>query len=113
MPRVVVKAIEIVGGVIAGVMIAAALLVWRLNQGPIPLDMLTPYLERALSAEEKGIRARIGSTRLIWAGWERAVDLRASDVQAIGADGGVIASLPDIAVKLSLTEIARGQIRPT
>ncbi len=113
MPRVVVKAIEIVGGVIAGLMIAAALLVWRLNQGPIPLDMLTPYLERGLSAEEKGIRARIGSTRLIWAGWERAVDLRASDVQAIGADGGVIAALPDIAVKLSLTEIARGQIRPT
>ncbi len=113
MLRAVLKIIEIVGGVIAGVMIAAALLFWRLNQGPIPLDMLTPYLERALSAEERGIRARIGSTRLIWAGWERAVDLRASDVQAIGADGGILAALPDIAVRLSLTEIARGQIRPT
>lgn len=113
MLRAVVKAIEIVGGLIAGVMIAAALLFWRLNQGPIPLDMLTPYLEQALSAEEKGIRARIGATRLIWAGWERAVDLRASDVQAIGADGGVIAALPDIAVRLSLAAIARGQIRPT
>ena len=113
MQRAVLKVIEIVGGVIAGVMIAAALLIWRLNQGPIPLDMLTPYLEQALSAEEKGIRARIGATRLIWAGWERAVDLRASDVQAIGADGGVLAALPDIAVRLSLTEIVRGQIRPT
>lgn len=54
MLRAVLKIIEIVGGVVAGVMIAAALLFWRLNQGPIPLDMLTPYLERALSAEERG-----------------------------------------------------------
>ena len=50
---------------------------------------------------------------LVWAGWERAVDLRASDVQAIAPDGGVVAALPDIAIRLSLTELARGQIRPT
>jgi hypothetical protein len=113
MPRAVVKAIEIVGGLVAGLMIAAALLFWRLNQGPIPLDVLTPYLEQALSADERGIRARIGSTRLIWAGWDRAVDLRASDVQAVATGGGVIAALPDIAIRLSLPELARGRVRPT
>ncbi|MSP47902.1 MAG: hypothetical protein EXQ95_01115 [Alphaproteobacteria bacterium] len=113
MPRAVVKAIEIVGGLAAGLMIAAALLVWRLNQGPIALDMLTPYLERALSPDARGMRARIGATRLIWAGWERAVDLRASDVRAIAPDGGVIASLPDITIRLSLTDLARGRVRPT
>ncbi len=112
MSRVVIKAIEIAGGLVAGLMIVAALLFWRLNQGPIPLDVLTPYLETALGTGEKGVRARIGSTRLIWAGWDRAVDLRASDVQAVGPDGGVIASLPDIAIRLSLSELARGQIRP-
>lgn len=113
MLRVVVKTIEIVGGLLAGLAIAAGFLFWRLNQGPIPLDFLTPYLERALSAEEKGLRARIGSTRLIWAGWERAVDLQASDLQAVGADGGVIAALPDVAIKLSLTQLIRGELRPT
>ena len=113
MTKVVIKAIEIVGGLVAGLMIAAALLFWRLNQGPIPLDVLTPHLEQALRVDEKGLRARIGSTRLVWAGWERAVDLRASDVQAIAPDGGVVAALPDIAIRLSLTELARGQIRPT
>ncbi|MBM3546962.1 MAG: hypothetical protein FJX54_08410 [Alphaproteobacteria bacterium] len=112
MSRAVVKAIEIVGGLVAGLMIAAALLFWRLNQGPIPLDVLTPYLEQALSVDERGVRARIGATRLTWAGWERAVDLRATDVQAVGPDGGVIAALPDIAVRLGLPELARGRIRP-
>lgn len=113
MSKVVIKAIEIVGGLVAGLMIAAALLFWRLNQGPIPLDVLTPHLEQALTVDDKGLRARIGSTRLVWAGWDRAVDLRASDVQAIAPDGGVVASLPDIAIRLSLSELARGQIRPT
>jgi uncharacterized protein YhdP len=112
MSRAVVKAIEIVGGLVAGLMIAAALLFWRLNQGPIPLDVLTPHLEQALSTDRHGIRVRIGATRLTWAGWERAVDLRASDVQTVGPDGGVIAALPDIAIRLGLPELARGKIRP-
>jgi hypothetical protein len=111
--RVVVKIIEIIGGVIAGVAIAAALLFWRLNQGPITLDMLSPYLEQALSADENGVRAKIGGTRLIWAGWDRAVDLRATDVQAIGPDGGVIAALPEISIRLSLAALARRELRPT
>ncbi len=113
MSKVVIKAIEIVGGLVAGLMIAAALLFWRLNQGPIPLDVLTPHLENALRVDEKGLRARIGSTKLVWAGWERAVDLRASDVQAVAPDGGVVAALPDIAIRLSLAELARGRVRPT
>jgi len=112
MSRAVVKAIEIVGGLVAGLMIAAALLFWRLNQGPIVLDVLTPYLEQALTPDERGVQARIGSTRLTWAGWERAVDLRATDVRAVAPDGGVIASLPDIAIRLGLPELARGKIRP-
>jgi hypothetical protein len=111
--RFLIRTIEIVGGVLAGVAIAAGLLFWRLNQGPIVLDELSPYLERALSAEDKGVTAKIGGTRLIWAGWDRAVDLRASDVQAIAPGGGVIAALPEISIRLSLTALARGEVRPT
>jgi len=112
MPRAVVKAIEIVGGLVAGLIVAATLLFWRLNEGPIVLDVLTPYLEQALTPDGRGVRLRIGSTQLAWAGWERAVDLRAADVQAFAPDGGVIASLPDIAIRLGLPELARGKIRP-
>ena len=113
MKRFFIRVIEIVGGLIAGVAIAAALLFWRLTQGPIVLDELSPYLERALGAEEKGVSAKIGGTRLVWAGWDRAVDLRATGVQAIAPDGGVIASLPEISIRLSLTALASGELRPT
>lgn len=113
MSRAFIKLIEILGGLVAGVAIAGALLFWRLNEGPISLDVLTPYLERALSADDRGMRAKIGATQLIWAGWDRAVDLRTRDVQALGPDGGVLLSLPEVSVRLSMVALARGEIRPT
>lgn len=54
MSKVVIKAIEIVGGLVAGLMIAAALLFWRLNQGPIPLDVLTPTSSRRSGSTRRG-----------------------------------------------------------
>jgi hypothetical protein len=110
--RLAILVVEAMGLAVAGFALVAALLIWRLNQGPISLDFMTPYVERALATPEGRARLRLGATDMIWAGWTRSVDLRARQVQIVAVDGGVIAGVPAVGIRLSLTALARGVVAP-
>ena len=88
-------ALEIAGFVIAGFIILTALVAWRLSAGPVALDFLTPYVEDALAGTTAGPVARIGigGTMLRWRGFERPLDLAATDVVLYGPDDEPIAVL--------------------
>ena len=91
-------------------MLAAVL--WRLSTGPISLAFLAPYVEEALSADDASYRVTFTDFRLTWAGWERTLDFRASDVQTYSVDGVLLATVPEIAFELSVAAILRGIIAP-
>ncbi|MGY8994236.1 MAG: hypothetical protein ACKVK8_08835, partial [Rhodospirillales bacterium] len=71
-------------------------LIWRLQSGPISLNSLTPYIERALNSDGARYEIAIGETVLIWAGWGRTFDVRMLNVQASDTDGRSIIQVPEI-----------------
>ncbi len=111
--RSAILLLEVIAVLIAGFAITATLLAWRLSTGdPIRLRFLTPYLEEALNPPDHAFDVTIDDTVLTWAGWDRALDLRARGVRAV-IGGRPVASVPELAVTLRLRALILGQIAPT
>jgi hypothetical protein len=85
---------------------------WRLSSGPITLAFLSPYIERALSAEDGSLAIRLDDTILTWAGWERTLDVRVLNVRAVGAGGTAVAVVPELSLSLSVKALLKGIVAP-
>lgn len=104
--------------IVAAALIAAgAAFVVRLSQGPIALDSLTPYVERALAGEDGRLAVSIGSLVLSWTDDMDTdggiLDLRALQVRATSAEGAPIATVPEMGIGFSLRELLLGRLAPT
>ncbi len=106
-------ALEALVGLVLAVVLLTAGALWRLSQGPVPVDFLTPHLEAAFSASDSPFTAQIGSAELTWGGWRRTLDLRARDLRLRGPAGQTVAQLPELYITLSLRALAQGVVAPT
>ncbi len=106
-------AIEVLGALALGLAVVVAGLGWRLSQGPLSLAFLKPYLEQALDDSESPFRLTVGEPELIWSGWNRPIDLRATDVKLRDREGAVLATVPQMSLKLSVRALPRGMVAPT
>ena len=84
---------------------------WRLAQGPIELDVATPWLKAAIEENFGGKHTvTVGGTQI-----ERdengRTSLRLRDIVVRDADGTVVASAPKAEVGLSGIGLFRGQVR--
>jgi hypothetical protein len=108
-------------GLVLVVLLAVGALAWRLGQGPIDL----PFIAGAIEAEANGAgamglpagqRLEVGSATLGWQGWREGrlapLDLVLRGVRLRGAEGGMLAELPDTAVSLALPRLLRGELAP-
>ncbi len=102
---------RVLGAVLFLLLVAAGLLAWRLSQGPLPLDLLTPYIEDLLASPEDDFRLSIGQTQLTWERGDGELDLRATDVRALSTDGAVLAAVPEVGIALQPLGLLRGQVR--
>lgn len=105
-------AVEILAGLTALGAVVAGVLLWRLSQGPVSLDFLTPRLEAALSEAREGVDVKVGGTVLTWEGWPETIALRITDV-SISSDGETLARLPASDLKLSFPALVSGTLAPT
>ncbi|HEV7731480.1 MAG TPA: DUF3971 domain-containing protein [Candidatus Binatia bacterium] len=97
---------------LAGVALVGAL-AWRLSRAPIPLDMLTPHIEAALSRPGGPVTVRIGGTALAWDASQGDVVLRLRDVVvAASGDGTHVGSVPALFVRLSARALLGREIAP-
>ncbi len=88
-------------------------LLWRLMQGPIDLDRLTPFVQQLLNRSGGGMQVVISGARL---GIDRAthqLDLRLKGVRLTQPDGQPLATLPDLSASFSLRSILLGSMAPT
>lgn len=93
------------------VLVAGALLALRLSQGPLPLDLLTPYLMDEINRPEALVRYTLGGAELRWGDLEQPFDLRLRDVQARARDGALIAAVPDASLTVApLPLVAEGRL---
>lgn len=105
--------LELFAGLLAGFVLFAVVGAWWLSSGPIKLTFLSPYIEEALSPEDGTLAVEIDDTMLVWAGWDRAVDIRVRNLRLRNFVREELALLPDISIGLSLRALARGMIAPT
>ncbi len=104
---------HVLGGLGLLLLLAVAALTWRLSQGPLRLDAVTPYLEEALSLPGGDLRVRLGHTLLYWESLGETMDLRVSDVRAVDGEGDEVAAVPELALTVAPAALLRGEIRLT
>jgi hypothetical protein len=104
--------LEITAGLIAFAAIVAGVLVWRVSQGPVELNFLTPRLERALAQGGADMDVSIGGTVLAWEGWPETFAVRLQNIR-ISAQARSVARIPSLDLRLSLPALLNGTIAPT
>ena len=105
--------IEVFAVLLTGLAIVIGAAAWRLSTGPIALEALSPYIERALTPASGEFRVRVEQTILTWGGWERPVIVHAVGLRAIRPDGDLIARVPRATIQFSARALLRGTIAPT
>ena len=105
--------IHIAAAVFGSLAIIFAIASWRLSSGPISLAFLSPYIEEAFEAEDLSYRFEFEDTILTWAGWNRSLNILVTNAHAIGPNGEILASVPEISLELSALSLLKGTIAPT
>lgn len=104
--------------VLLGIFVLAGLLAagsaWRLSQGPLSIQFLLPYAEDVLQRRDTPFRAELDDLILTWAGWERALDVRALGVRLYEKTGSrPVARVGEVSLTLSARALLDGKIAPT
>jgi hypothetical protein len=106
--------LEVLGAALAGAAIILAFLSWRLTQeGPVHLRFLSSYVEQALIQSDQPYRIAIEDTVLTWAGWDRALDVRAINLRVRDLDGRELANLPEVSITFSARGLMKGLVAPS
>lgn len=93
-----------------GVCVVLGIGVWRLSQGPVSLEYVTPVLERTFSVQGTPLAVRVDETLLTWGGWRRFADIRLRNLRLFGPEGKLVALLPDVSVGISLRALLRRRL---
>lgn len=105
--------LELVAAAAAALSVLAGMAFVLLTVGPIPLEFLTPYIERALSPQGGPVNVKIGTTKLTWDGWQRPVDVRAQKVRILNPAGVELATLDEVSIGLSFPALLNGLVAPS
>ncbi len=108
--------LRVVEAVFLLAVVGAAVLTWRLSQGPIAIDAIAPYVSEAFTQAGAqaggGVKFQVDHLEFKWAGLKARPELTARNVRLMEPNGGVIASLPSMVVRLSPQALIRGVIAP-
>lgn len=110
--RLGILALEILGVLVAGLVIAVIALGWRLTSGPISLDFARGMLQDALAPRDVPVTVEFGEPVLTWRGWTRVFDVTVNDVRVSGYDGALDAWAPSVRVRLSVPALTKGIAAP-
>lgn len=99
-------------GVLGAVLVALALVLWRLSGGPISLAPLSPQLAEALSGQAAGYSFAFDDTVLVLGEWPSALDIRVTRVRIVDDAGNLMLVAPEVSIGLSLRQLLVGLIVP-
>jgi hypothetical protein len=101
------------GGVAAILILIIGLAIWRLIQGPIELDALTPYVQQALERSGAGIKVALSGVSIGVDRDTHQLNLRVRDVRLSASDGAALANFPEMASSFSVGALLGGRLEPT
>lgn len=102
-----------VGGVAAVAILAAAIAIWRLMQGPVELNWLTPYVEAGLQRSGIEFKVALSGVRVGIDRTTHQLELQAEDVRVSRPDGAPLARFPEMAAGFALGALLHGRLTPT
>lgn len=86
--------------------------VWRLMQGPVELDWLTPYVETAIRQSGVGVKVALSGVRIGIDRSSHQLDLRARNVRLALPDGKPLLRFPEMATRFGLGDLLHGRFAP-
>lgn len=98
-------------GLAVGLVLLASVGIVLLSRGPISVSALNPMIEDALNSAESPYRIRVADTQIVWSGWDRALDVIATDVTVAEPERKPLAVLPEVSVGLSFKALLAGTVR--
>ncbi|MFV3075759.1 DUF3971 domain-containing protein [Niveispirillum fermenti] len=110
--RTALVLLELVAGLLLMLLVGGGFLTWRLAQGPMQIDFVTPYLTQVLSSDGV-VQLEVKGTELAWAGFGTPIDIGVLGVEAHGASGALLAAVPEMRLGLSVPALLRGRAAPT
>jgi len=105
--------LEAVGVAVAVTAVLLGVLAWRLSTGPVSLPVLGQIIEDAVRGDLQGGRLGIGGTVLRWTPEDRQLGVRLDDVRLTGADGNLVAAVPELEFRISIPALLVGRLAPT
>lgn len=101
---------EILGGVLFLAVIGAAILAWRLSQGPMELDMYRDDIARALTEARGGREVEVDRVQLQWSPEQRRVDVLAEGITFFSSDGEVGGYARQADIELDASALLFGRV---
>lgn len=101
--------VRLLAWLLASLVVLAAVAIWWLSSGPVTLSLLAPYLERALTPEDRTLAVAVSGSQ-IRLDRERGLQLVALGVTGTAPDGSVLLDLPRVEVGLSLEALVKHRI---
>jgi hypothetical protein len=102
--------LEILGGLILLVLVAAGLLAARLYSGPMDLSMFKDDLERAMTEARDGREVRLGGVQLEWSAEDKRLHISGTRLQMMDAKGNLSAEALRSNIVLSGSSLVLGDI---
>jgi hypothetical protein len=101
------------GSVAAALILVIGFSLWRLMQGPIELDRLTPYVQQALNRSTDGLRFALSGVQFAIDRDNHRLDLQLEGVRLSRPDGEPVADFSEMSASFSLSALLRGNLVPT
>ena len=102
--------LEILGGLILLVLVAAGLLAFRLSSGPLDLSMFRDDLEKAMTEARDGRPVRLGDVQLEWSQQDRRLHISGTHLQMLDGKGNLSASADHANIVLSGSSLVLGKV---
>ena len=102
--------LEILGGLILLVLVAAGLVAFRLSSGPMDLSMFRDDLERAMTEAREGRQVRLGGVQLEWSAEDRQLHISGTRLEMLDANGNLSAQADRANIVLSGSSLVLGDI---
>jgi hypothetical protein len=97
----------------AAAILVAGFALWRLAQGPVALDRMTPYVAAALGRTFPGLDFWLADVGFGFDRTRRELDLWAQGVRVMRKGGEPLAEFPKVSASFSLAALLRGRLLPT
>src|SRR5258708_31632360 len=85
--------LEIAGIAMGGVLVLAAIAIWRLSTAPVEARFIRPYLEQAINDAHLGFAVELSETRIVWHRFRPVLGLNFRGVNVLGPDGQQVGAL--------------------